>query len=439
MLSRNLLKRLHQLHGDAGINQPFALSGQLNFKFSDLPLTTYALQRKHVNYVAALRFNYKGTLTSTAGTTIPRKVLTPMLIQNVQVQGTEIGTPVSSSHVLGGYLDTDTYLRYGNRNGPSNQPGVTLAAATPQTFNHTVDVVLGNLGQAKGEQTCPLALFMQPGEVVVNNPASLAAVDASLADVTISNMTVTCHAVLLCSTEIVIANPWQLTRHKTSATSGADSIQINSFGANGTVTGVQGKCGIGALLWVGSGIVGSGAGAGAVSSLTQFAADFLGMRQNNDPRAQVQQLFEAISPGRVVNGDVNDNPLYPFFNLNGSPFDLMASAEFFPLIIEEDGFEASKLLEAVGNPSYDLTGTFTGSSHYTLMLGCYPYTGDKLADLLAIIQRSHLGLEIHKTDDLILSTKLADAQNVVQVAASEPDKLIYLPRSVIPRAASAAK
>jgi hypothetical protein len=67
--------------------------------------------------------------------------------------------------------------------------------------------------------------------------------------------------------------------------------------------------------------------------------------------------------------------------------------------------------------------------------GCYPYTMDKLNDLLAVIQRGHLGLELYGTDDLILSTKLADGQDLATVAQNSPEKLTYLPRVVVPRAA----
>ena len=97
-------------------------------------------------------------------------------------------------------------------------------------------------------------------------------------------------------------------------------------------------------------------------------------------------------------------------------------------------FDASKLLEAVGNPSYDLTGTFTeGASHYTYMEGVYPFTMYKLNDLVAVIQRSHLGLEMYGTDDLVLSTKVDNGTDLLALAAAAPEKLTYLSRSVVPR------
>lgn len=116
----------------------------------------------------------------------------------------------------------------------------------------------------------------------------------------------------------------------------------------------------------------------------------------------------------------------------------MSSAEFFPIVMPTVDFDASKLFEAVGNPSYDLTGTFTGSSHYTYMEGCYPFSMDQLNSLLAIIQRSHLGQELYNTDDLVLSTKTADNSNPMALIGS-PEKLVYLPRVVIPRANPAVK
>jgi hypothetical protein len=444
----NSLRRLHQLNGPNGVNPTFALGTQLNWKFQDVPQTLVALGRKHVNYMQAVRLNFVGTLTSVGGKSIPRKVLTPMLISSVQVQGTEIGTPVSSSHMLGGIIDTDSFIRSGGQNNLFNPPGFTLGANTPKAFAYTVDIIFGNFSQKMGHQTCPLALFMQPGEILVNTPNNLASIDASLSDVTISSMKVTAHAVLIPDTEIRIANPWQMTRHKANAGTGTDSVLINSFGASSTLTGVQSKCGVHTILWASDSLIGPAKGSGTVASITQFAADFLGLRQNNDPRAIVQELFEELTDGQVLPyiGVTEDhaNPLYPFFDLQvpaaTDSLDLMLSSEFFPVLMPVREFDASKLLEAVGNPSYDLTGTFTeGASHYTYMEGVYPFTMDKLNDLVACIQRSHLGLEMYNTDDVILSTKTREGTDLIALAASAPEKLTYLPRIVVPRANPAVK
>jgi hypothetical protein len=209
---------------------------------------------------------------------------------------------------------------------------------------------------------------------------------------------------------------------------------------------VQSKCGIHSLLWASSHLIGNAAGCGEVDSITQFAADFLGLRQNNDPRAIVQEMFAELTDGQIIDTNgVSDfnNPLYPIFDVqspNVTGIDIMSSAEYFPIMYPVREFDASKLLDAVGNPSYDMTGTFTtGASHYTYMEGCYPFTMDKLNDLLAVIQRSHIGLEMYNTDDMILSTKLADGQDLVTIAATAPEKLTYLPRIVVPRATPVAK
>jgi hypothetical protein len=440
------LRRLHQLNGPNGITPAWSLGNQLNFKFQDVPQSLVALGRKFANYLPAVRLQFAGTLTSVAGTAIPRKVLTPMLISSVQVQGTEIGTPVSSTHMLGGIIDTNSFIRSGGQNNLSNPPGVTLAAATPKLFNYSIDIYFANYSQKKGHQTAPLALFMTPGEILINTPQLLAAVDTSLTDVSITSMKVTAHAVLVPDSEIRIANPWQMTRHKAVAGGNSESIMLNSFGASSTLTGVQSKCGIHSLLWASSHLIGNAAGCGEVASITQFAADFLGLRQNNDPRAIVQEMFAELTDGQIIDTNgVSDfnNPLYPIFDVqspNVTGIDIMSSAEYFPIMYPVREFDASKLLDAVGNPSYDMTGTFTtGASHYTYMEGCYPFTMDKLNDLLAVIQRSHIGLEMYNTDDMILSTKLADGQDLVTIAATAPEKLTYLPRIVVPRATPVAK
>jgi hypothetical protein len=442
------LRRLHQLNGPNGIRPTYSVNNQINFKFEDVPQTMTALGRKHVNYMAAVRLEFDGVITSTGGVTLKRKVLTPALIQSVQIQGTEIGTPVSSSHMLGGAIDTDTYIRSGGRNPTKNPNGFVLAAGVGQPIHYSVDIMLGNFSQKKGHETCPLALFMRPGEIFINTPVTTASVDSSLADVVFSAMSVTAHAVLIPDTNIRIANPWQMTRHKATAGAGTDSVMLNSFGANSTLTGVQSRCGLHSILWAGSGLIGDAKGPGTVASITQFAADFLGLRQNNDPRAIVQELYEELTNGQaydVAGAGVPDilSAIYPMFDLANpavNPIDLLGMAEYFPILFPVRDFDASKMLDAVGNPSYDLTGTFTpGASHYSYVEGCYPFTMDKLNDLVAVIQRSHLALELYGTDDVVLTTKLADNQDLLSIANSAPEKLSYLPRSVIPRASAAVK
>jgi hypothetical protein len=442
------LRRMHQLTGPQGTNPTWSVGSQISFKFADVPAVSTALGRKMVNYVAGVRFLFTTTARSTGGVAIPRKVLTPSFISAVQCQGTEVGSPVSFTHMVGGAIDTDTYIRSGLRNPLFNGPGFTLAAATNKTMTYAVDILFAHFGQEKGYQTSPMALFLQPGEIIINAPATLAGVHASLADVSYTTTSVTAHAIILPRPDITIANMWQMTRHKANSASGADNIMINSFGAASTLTGVQTKCGVGSLLWGSSDLVGDAAGPGHVSSITQFAADFLGIRQTNAPRAYVQQLFAELTDGKVIDvegaatADLG-NALYPFFDVaatNAIPanLDLLTSAAYFPIVPPAAGFQASKLLDAVGNPSYDLTGTFTaGANHYTYLEGCYPFTMDKLNDLLAVIQRAHVGLEIYGSDDLILSTKLADAQSLEAVAMSNPAALTYLPRSVIPRSKAA--
>jgi hypothetical protein len=437
---KNPLRRFHQLNGPGGINPAFAFNGQPNFKFDDLPITLVALGIKHACYVPKIRLHYRGTLTNTDAInslTIDRKLITPMLCSSVQVQGTEIGTPVSSTHTLGGYIDLDMYIRNGGRFAtvqPNGSSGINIPGGGTINFEHFIDIFPGsNPAQHEGHHTSPLALFLKPGEIYVNCPSSFAAVDASLATLTAS-LNITAHAVIDPDTELRIAHPWQFTRHKANAGNGADSVQLVSFGANSTLTGVEGKAGIAGLLWASSELVGDAKGSGLVSSLTQFAADFLGIRQTNDVAGIIQELYDAYTDAsaEVHGGNIG---AYPFFNGIGgttNPYISASAATVFPVITPIPNFDVSKLLDGAGQPSYDLTGTFTGN-HYSLVWGCYPLSAAKQADLLAVIQRSHIGQEMFGTDDLELMTKLSKKNDPAEIVAYNARKLTYMPKKVAPR------
>jgi hypothetical protein len=437
---KNPLRRFHQLNGPGGINPAFAFSAQPNFKFDDLPMTVVALGIKHACYVPKIRLHYRGTLTNTNTTTplnIARNFFTPMLCSSIQVQGTEIGTPVSSTHSLGGYLDLDMYVRNGGRfatTQPNGSAGITIPASTTISFEHFIDVFPGsNPAQHEGHHTSPLALFLRPGEIYVNCPSSFAAVDASLTDLTAS-LNITAHAVIDPDTELRIAHPWQFTRHKANAGNGADSVQLVSFGANSTLTGVEGKAGIAGLLWASDELVGDAKGSGRVKNITQFSADFLGIRQTNDVTPIIQELYDAYTDASAeVHGSSVGS--YPFFNgVDGAtlPYWSPNAATVFPILTPIPNFDASKLLDGAGQPSYDLTGVFTGN-HYSLVWGCYPLSDAKQADLLAVVQRSHIGQEMFGTDDLELMSKLAKKNDPAEILAYNTRKMTYLPKKVVPK------
>jgi len=480
---KNPLRRWHQLNGPGGITQSWGPGVQPNFKFDDLPISLVALGRKFATYVPKLRIKFTGTIVNadTEIRVIPRKCLTPSLINSVQVQGTELGTPVSSTHSLGGILDIDQFVRNGGRM-PSITPGgydgdITLAAATgtpsvPSVtpFTHFVDIFPGsNPAANEGHHTSPLALFLRPGEIVFTCPQSLANIDDGAGNAPFGNtagqptvtyagpggtgsLQITCQACIDPDTELRIAHPWQLTRHKANAGSGTDSVQLVSFGANSTLTGVEGKAGIHGVLWASSKLVGDAKGSGLVGSLTQFAADFLGLRQTNDPQAVGLDLLEAFEGTGEPNASEQSSYFYPIFDpdagkvinygssgtgtMNGTLNTPLEALEVFPVLSPVPGFDLSKLLDGVGQPSYDLTGVFAGN-HYSYVWGCYPLSAAKIADLLAIIQRSHIGTEMFGTDNLQTITKLAKKQSPVEVLPFAPWKATYLPLKVVPIVASA--
>jgi hypothetical protein len=107
----------------------------------------------------------------------------------------------------------------------------------------------------------------------------------------------------------------------------------------------------------------------------------------------------------------------------------------FPILTPIPNFDASKLLDGAGQPSYDLTGVFTGN-HYSLVWGCYPLSEAKQADLLAVIQRSHIGQEMYGTDDLELMSKLSKKNDPAEILAYNTRKMTYLPKKVAPKVKS---
>lgn len=451
-------RRWHQLSGTQSKNPLWTPGGVIQFKMDDLPVVMMIANRPYACKVAGYQVRFFGTLQNDS--LVQDNVLlwedwTPSLIDNVQLDGTAMGTPMSSNNYLGGILDTNEYIACGLRFMSQKQGKTTMPMATagpiytPIQIDHGVFLPLGNACQQEGHHTFPLTCLINEGLLTINCAKSayfnnVINVNGDIqpdSQNPLNSVRVTCSAMVYPSDEIVIAPGYQMTRFKSTAQSGPDTISLNSFGTNSGFVGVQKRAGILALLWASARLRGPSKGSGAASSITDYSNDYFGVRQTNDIQAVKNDLFSESS------GDMSQsqNPFFdsgpgalgypPFFDsdpaadpVNSTTVDYKANPMFFPIVPPTRNTKVSKLVEAQGNPSFNMTGVFT-EDHYTYLWGVYAWTKEKGQALIQRIKDSGVGMALYKSNDLAPVLKNSKKQDPQEINYS---KRRYMPNKLLP-------
>ena len=459
-------RRWHQLSGTQSKNPLWSKGGVIQFKLDDIPEVMMIANRPYACRVGGIQLRFYGNLVNNSlsqDDTLVQEDFTPSFVNNVQVDGTAMGTVISSNFALGGILDTNEYIACGLRFMSAKMPATTFPEALagpilyPIAVDQSVFLPFGMGLQVEAHHTFPITCLINEGLLTINCGQNFylnGAIDIN-GDITPdlsggatqpNAIRVTASALIYPADEIIIAPGYQLTRFKSTAQSGPDTISLNSFGANSGFVGVQRKAGIFALLWASNRLRGPAAGSGATNTITDYSNDYFGVRQTNDIQTIKSDLFAEESGDNPIEltsiaGGRFSRP--PFFDSN-PPTNLLSSTmqnpNFFPIVPPVRGTKVSKLVEATGNPSYNMTGAF-GADHYTYLWGCYAWTPEKGQALIDRVKKSGVGMALYKSNDLVPVLKTSKKQDPQEINYSKraymPNKL--LPASIVASDAAVAK
>ena len=460
-------RRWHQLSGTQSKNPLWSKGGVIQFKLDDIPEVMMIANRPYACRVGGIQLRFYGNLVNNSliqDDELFQEDFTPSLINNVQVDGIAMGTVISSNFALGGILDVNEYIASGLRFMSAKMPATVFPMAsagpilTPVPIDQSVFLPFGMGLQVEAHHTFPITCLINEGLLTINCGQNFyidGAVD-SLGDfgpdlsggATFPNaIRVTASALVYPADEIIIAPGYQLTRFKSTAQSGPDTISLNSFGANSGFVGVQRKAGIFALLWASNRLRGPAAGSGVTASITDYSNDYFGVRQTNDIQTIKADLYAEESGDNPIEtsqaATVSAFTRAPFFDThpaNNSLAATMQNPNFFPIVPPVRGTKVTKLVEATGNPSYNMTGVF-GADHYTYLWGCYAWTPEKGQALIDRVKKSGVGMALYKSNDLIPVLKTSKKQDPQEINYSKraymPNKL--LPASIVASDATVAK
>lgn len=472
------LIRMHQLTGPNNKKVTFAFGSTIQYTFTDTPTKTQISGKKYVSAVKGVMLTYELDLTALNPTpgapiVITRDDVQQMILTQLQVDGTLLGTLVSAAHNKPGILDTNDYLCNGGHMQAEVYPQMTLAPGQTIHITHEIFIPFGYYGCKSPLAMAPMTSWIRPANLKIDAPTALDS-GYGLASVTGS---VTASALLIWRDEIILPPGFQMTRFKSTASpasapnTSSDTIDLKSFGQNSTLTGIEQRAAIAALLWGSSDISGDGKGAGPVASITDMSALFAGIEQTNDITPVIKELTTefrreaSLMFPSVIIAQGGQPPLvlnfpserrYPLWctekaavnvggdNPNRFP---LPRARFLPIFPPRKGQHLSKMEIADGSPSYQLTGTFgpqtgndanqqpwlSGSSdHYSYLWGIYQWQLPQAAALIAALATDKIGSYMYPGspdgDSLQPMVKL-HKKNPTPINLSKTD---FLPQKLLP-------
>jgi hypothetical protein len=465
------LVRFHQLTGPNQKRVAFSLSSNIQYKMDDTPTKAQICGKKYVSSIPWMRLTFDLTFTNPHGSSsqlLTRDLVNRTLINQIQVDGTLLGTIISAAHTKGNMLDTLEFVANGGKMKSHVYNNFIIPHGATATIRHEIAVPFGFYGCPSPLAMSPMASLIRPGNIKIDAPSAMPA-EFSTTGTTVTGF-VTASLEVLWRDEIVMAPGFQMTRFKSTATAGinSDTVVLNSFGANSTLVGVERGSAIAGLLWATSLLTGDGTGAGLASSITDLSGLFAGIEQTNDIYPIIKQLVDeyittghnirsynsatvTVTPG-TAGGDavigsavvVEITPTvevpYPLFDplwapgpganpTGGDLSGLQSSARFVPIFPPRRKSHVSKFPIADGNPSFQLSGNFTNPDHYTYLFGIYRWTDDAFRAQMDALKNDGIGMFLYGTNELTDVLKNAKKQPAQDINFS---KAHYLPRKMLP-------
>ena len=437
------------LSGNQSKFQPFVKNGTLIIKQDNLPDIVSIGGKVYIPHLAAFKVHFKGTLNnsdSVADHIMYQDDITPSLIKNVQCDGNEVGTPISSNHMVDGIIDANEFYQCGLRFMGRKQQTFTIPKSSYAPLDHEVVFPIGNGLQHEPQNSIAPCCLYSKGQFVINlqdhfmidgivdTTDAVNAVNGAL-----STIKVSVSALLVYKDEITLPPGYQMTRFKSTAAAGvsADTIMLTSFGANHTLSEADQVGGIFYLNWGSSVLRRAARGAGTVDSLTDFSADAFGIPQTQELQAYIDEQRNEIlglAPSRNMYIGTG-GPSLPFDLVR--PFDSVVAGAipdddsqciFFPVIKAQRNAMVTKAIRASGSPSYNLTGNFSGD-HYSYMLAAYQFNASKRLAMIEVIKSKGIGSALYKDNDLVEEVK-PSKKNAEDMNFS---KAYLLPRKLLPR------
>lgn len=224
-------------------NPDITQGGQVSFFFDSVPDRCPSAPLAY--YLPLILLTITGTLTQPASGSnlVFWDKLLSALLTSVQVQNAWHGTVISANHVTGQNLPLVEFLSNGFRRAARQRPPVPDSAGA-YPFRYTIGLTpsVSRIGRLEGSTSQLAALFKQAQMVLNFAPSSV--ISGLSPGATLTSLKCRASAVLVPRNELVLGTPVETIQHQVVAGSNSNQVQIQGFGTESMLTGVQNKGGV---------------------------------------------------------------------------------------------------------------------------------------------------------------------------------------------------
>lgn len=387
----------HNLKSGGSNSLTVVASGGYTWQLNDLP--DRSPTGPLALYLTCLLLTISGTLVQAggAGVAVPRDVLPLLLIDSVDWTNSWMGPVLQKTNVNGARLPIVEFIAGGFQYGQRQQNQI---AAANGTYSFSLTTAIPALNDQRGrlvKETSNLAILFQPSQIRVNMQP-LTTLTTYSAGASWGTLTQTITAQLDPRQELVLGTPMEWILH--TPISGGPQVNIEGFGRQAGVTGVETKGGVAFL----ADLTAANALGGVVSppSFTDFQFQWRGQGTTYDIKGYLQQFLRLMPNNRPhvaplgtigTSGQPNDFVGFPYTNSNtsqNSATEDLQSLLCWILVMGGDELQLTDLQTADTDQTFNLTqtgGFTTPGNHQILAQYARRWTKGKREDWLAQVLR----------------------------------------------------
>jgi hypothetical protein len=439
-LKNHTTMRYWPLTGDRGEAPAYVHGQTYKWNLKDIPPVT----RRMANYVVGIVLTWVGKVKYESGTPsrppIDWAEVTRALFQSCEVQQSMFGTPVSSNHYLGCFMDLFSFVANGmERPVPWPPPLVPGQAEVEQ--RHSWFIPLCSLLGMKGHHTAQLACCYDRAQFVLRTEQS--GVITGLSFPADANGYLKVSAAVLPEPEVRLGAGTQFLRYTQTASPSGSIVTLDALGNSSTLEGVEPGAGIAMLLWMGNQRGFNGAGAPALLEYLNVPFRDIVQTHHLDPfylewlNAQgglnSPWLDDMSSTADFAGGPYDlSTPLYDVGQIPNSDAYGVTAAEFLPIITPHKFLQTSKLQVVQGSQIVGIkhsASAFSGEHVFTA-LQYHSWTPAKIEDVLRKAIDSGVVQAVWGTNDIVPSVKVELKQPANSI---NPTKTRFFPTTWVPK------
>jgi hypothetical protein len=407
------------LKGPLGESQTYAASSNFTFNLDDVPVNAGG----KALYLAGVELDFVFTAANndSSATAISDRDWPRILLSDIQLENTFMGTPVSSNHWKGTIWNCYEHELCGHRFWSGRRRGVATGTASQVTRVRLMLPLMSGLF-TKSHHTAQLALLYKRSQLVMNTAATSVLTGLSTG-AALSSGTIRATALLIAEPEIRLGPAVEMVDYQHPYAANNESIELRSFGNATGLIGTEQGAGLVSLRWLSSS--NGQPGAGLTANVSRIAIPFRDQAPIQNLNPFFAEMEAAMGLDRSNADRLSDDSPFPY------PQDTDTTEQtcaYLPLVTAYPDAELTKVQCVEGTQTYFLTISTGSGTHHTIAQHLRSWTPDMYEGAKKLIVDSGLARAVLGSNLVDWTTKLKNKQSLEDVSAK---KWRFLPQRLV--------